>query len=129
MASLKTTLTFGIARGSGNVTGSLTGTIIDDGKLHSLANRRSIDLDDTVTAQLEPSAPHDTVRARLSATERRTTVLPRRSSRAEEALHPTLAQRPRFERVRLLGEGGVGTVELARDNDIRRTVAVKKLRS
>jgi eukaryotic-like serine/threonine-protein kinase len=53
----------------------------------------------------------------------RTTVLPRRKKTAEVA-H---AERPRFDRVRVLGQGAMGQVELARDNDIRRTVAVKKL--
>jgi serine/threonine-protein kinase len=54
----------------------------------------------------------------------RTTVLPRRRSAG-----PTAAteERQRFEVVRVLGEGGMGLVELARDNDIRRTVAVKRM--
>jgi len=57
----------------------------------------------------------------------RTTVLPRRKKMpaAEADLEPT--QRLRFERVRLLGQGAMGQVELARDNDIRRTVAVKRM--
>jgi serine/threonine-protein kinase len=56
----------------------------------------------------------------------RTTVLPRR--RAAGAAPPEEEARPRFHRVRKLGEGGMGEVELVRDNDIRRTVAVKRLR-
>jgi len=54
----------------------------------------------------------------------RTTVLPRRKSQSALA---ESEERPRFHRVRVLGEGGMGQVELARDNDIRRTVAVKRL--
>jgi serine/threonine-protein kinase len=51
--------------------------------------------------------------------------LPRR-----RAASPSQApERPRFDRVRLLGEGGMGQVELVKDNDIRRTVAVKRLHS
>jgi eukaryotic-like serine/threonine-protein kinase len=56
----------------------------------------------------------------------RTTVLPRRRASGEA---PLVEGRPRFDRVRLLGEGGMGEVELARDNDIRRTVALKRLHS
>lgn len=56
----------------------------------------------------------------------RTTVLPRRRSKQAPGA-PEL--RPRFDRVRVLGQGGMGEVELARDNDIRRTVAVKRLRA
>jgi serine/threonine-protein kinase len=56
----------------------------------------------------------------------RTTVLPRRK-RADDALKLVAEQRPRFDRVRTLGEGAMGQVDLARDNDIRRTVAVKRM--
>jgi serine/threonine-protein kinase len=55
----------------------------------------------------------------------RTTVLPRRRAAAAVVVE----ERPRFERVSLLGEGGMSQVELARDNDIRRTVALKRLRA
>jgi len=37
-------------------------------------------------------------------------------------------ERPRFEEIRALGEGGMGEVALVRDEDIGRTVAVKRLR-
>ena len=55
---------------------------------------------------------------------RHTTVLPRRSPVSGAA---KVEERARFERVGVLGEGAMGQVELARDNDIRRTVAVKRL--
>jgi serine/threonine-protein kinase len=58
----------------------------------------------------------------------RTTVLPRRKRPGEAPAAAVLEQRARFERVRTLGEGAMGQVELARDNDIRRTVAVKRVR-
>jgi serine/threonine-protein kinase len=54
----------------------------------------------------------------------RTTVLPRRRTTAAVA-----EQRPRFDRVGVLGEGAMGQVELVKDNDIRRTVALKRLHS
>ena len=56
----------------------------------------------------------------------RTTVLPRRKSTDANPAALT-EQRARFDRVRLLGQGAMGQVELARDNDIRRTVAVKRV--
>lgn len=56
----------------------------------------------------------------------RTTVLPRRK-RADDAVKLVAEQRPRFDHVRALGEGAMGQVDLARDNDIRRTVAVKRM--
>jgi eukaryotic-like serine/threonine-protein kinase len=55
----------------------------------------------------------------------RTTVLPRRKVQPLASAAP---ERPRFDHLRILGEGGMGQVELARDNDIRRTVAVKRLK-
>jgi hypothetical protein len=58
----------------------------------------------------------------------RSTVLPRRKN-DEPSPELEAGGRPRFDRVRLLGKGGTGEVELARDNDIRRTVAVKRLNS
>jgi serine/threonine-protein kinase len=57
----------------------------------------------------------------------RTTVLPRRKGSAGADLATATEQRARFERVRTLGQGAMGQVELARDNDIRRTVAVKRV--
>jgi serine/threonine-protein kinase len=56
----------------------------------------------------------------------RATVLPRlvRSGVIPEAGQ----EQPRFEPLRLLGQGGIGEVTLARDNDIDRPVAVKRLR-
>ena len=38
-------------------------------------------------------------------------------------------ERPRFEELRLLGQGGMGEVALVRDDDIGRTVAVKRMRA
>jgi serine/threonine-protein kinase len=37
--------------------------------------------------------------------------------------------RPRYERLKSLGEGGMGEVQLAQDHDIERKVAMKKLRT
>jgi eukaryotic-like serine/threonine-protein kinase len=56
----------------------------------------------------------------------RTTVLPRRT-RGKSILAPE--PEPRFHHVRKLGRGAMGEVELVRDNDIQRTVAVKQIRS
>jgi len=55
----------------------------------------------------------------------RRTVLPRREGPDSGAARH---ERMRFDRVRVLGTGAMGEVELARDNDIRRTVAVKRIR-
>jgi serine/threonine-protein kinase len=54
----------------------------------------------------------------------RTTVLPRRRRNGPAA---AVESQPRFRHVRTLGEGAMGQVDLMRDNDIRRTVAVKKI--
>lgn len=55
----------------------------------------------------------------------RTTVLPRRSSAPAAAADEP--ERPRFQHIRPLGFGAMGEVGLARDNDIRRTVAIKRV--
>lgn len=81
-----------------------------------------VDLDETVDAAALGSSPAASASPVVTAAGR-STVLPRRKSAAVASPE----QRPRFDRVRLLGEGGMGQVELARDNDIRRTVAVKRL--
>jgi serine/threonine-protein kinase len=57
----------------------------------------------------------------------RTTVLPRRHKSAVQGAVASHEERARFERVRTLGQGAMGQVDLARDNDIRRTVAVKRV--
>ena len=54
----------------------------------------------------------------------RTTVLPR----LEGGEIVADSGRPRYERVGPLGEGGIGEVSLARDQDIDRPVAIKRLR-
>ncbi len=56
-----------------------------------------------------------------------TTVLPRFEEGAEG---PVIAYeaRPRYAATKLLGEGGMGTVELAEDHDIARQVALKRIR-
>ncbi|HEY3256382.1 MAG TPA: serine/threonine-protein kinase [Polyangiaceae bacterium] len=86
-------------------------------------------LDATIAAGSPNGTPArtDHTAARAASSEAgRSTVLPRRrASELSAELDP--AARPRFDRVRLLGKGGMGEVELARDNDIRRTVAVKRL--
>lgn len=77
-----------------------------------------VELDATIAAPARP-APS------ALASAARTTVLPRRVAKdqAETVMHP------RFDRVDQLGKGAMGEVALVRDNDIRRTVAVKYLRS
>jgi serine/threonine-protein kinase len=57
----------------------------------------------------------------------RATVLPRVVPTGASDAPPSNA--PRYEPIRFLGKGGVGEVTLARDNDIDRPVAVKRLRA
>jgi eukaryotic-like serine/threonine-protein kinase len=58
----------------------------------------------------------------------RSTVLPkpRAGGARPELVH---SDRPRYERQRLLGEGGMGEVVRSIDNDIERTVAIKRLKA
>lgn len=93
--------------------------------LAGIAPLEPLELDETIDAAAAgvPVAPVAVEAGSTIGAAGRTTVLPRR--RSPSAALPEL--RPRFDRVRLLGEGGMGQVELVRDNDIRRTVAVKRL--
>ena len=54
----------------------------------------------------------------------RTSVLPQVDRPSGQIVK---SQRPRYEPLQELGSGGLGTVELAQDNDIGRRVAVKRL--
>ena len=81
-------------------------------------------LDETISAGSPSNA--SSPRAEQATQPGRSTVLPRRKPN-EQSPALEAGARPRFDRVRLLGKGGMGEVELARDNDIRRTVAVKRL--
>jgi serine/threonine-protein kinase len=51
-------------------------------------------------------------------------VLPKVERQSGQIIKP---ERPRYESLEELGSGGLGTVELAQDNDIGRRVAVKRL--
>jgi serine/threonine protein kinase len=51
------------------------------------------------------------------------------SQDSRPAATPRASTAPRFEPIRVLGRGGAGEVTLARDNDIDRAVAVKRLRA
>jgi len=87
---------------------------------------RAVDVEGTIDAsELVPPSSGVTLQGGTSAG--RTTVLPRRKKSHDAAPFTETEQRARFDRVRLLGQGAMGQVELARDNDIRRTVAVKRV--
>jgi serine/threonine-protein kinase len=70
---------------------------------------------------------HGSVAPPQSASAWRSTVLPkpRADGARPELVH---SDRPRYERQRLLGEGGMGEVVRSIDNDIERTVAIKRLK-
>jgi serine/threonine-protein kinase len=63
------------------------------------------------------------------ATDPRSTVLPRVERTGEGATLVSSMSRPRFETRRSLGQGGIGEVVAAMDQDIGREVAIKRLRS
>ena len=121
-ATLKSTLVGGAAPESGShltlSVSTMMGGDSDD------TPPRTLDLDDTVGAP--DGAPASGTTPGTATSAGRTTVLPRRTKTGDAA--PLAAGHlTRFERVRLLGQGAMGEVELARDNDIRRTVAVKRI--
>src|SRR6516164_1430253 len=76
--------------------------------------------------QTGPAAAAQTTLTRPRADGGRSTVLPRVDSGAGVA-RLVLAGKPRYEPVRPLGAGGQAEVTLARDQDIDRPVAVKRL--
>lgn len=85
---------------------SVAGTLVDDGPAFAAT---------AVGAPAEPRAS----RSPLGHSAGRA-ALPRANVAAED--------KPRYESVKALGEGGVGEVVLAVDNDIDRQVAIKRLR-
>jgi serine/threonine-protein kinase len=122
--SIKATLRHGAPATQGASVPSATGTLV------GLAPTplAPVDLGESDVAPSAPSAPSSAARpvgtpGAGTTAAARTTVLPRRRSAGRSVAE----ERQRFERVRVLGEGGMGLVELARDNDIRRTVAVKRI--
>jgi serine/threonine-protein kinase len=104
-------------------------TYDEDLGLKATLGRGSVDaLADTAPSSTqEPPAPA-TSEPRMNATiAARTTVLPRRNRKTENGAELQNDERPRFELVEVIGRGGMGEVALVKDNDIRRTVAVKRL--
>jgi len=101
-------------------------TYDEDLGLRATLGRETVDaLADTSPSSLDPPAPA-TSEPRINATiAARTTVLPRR--KRAESPDVQVEERPRFEMVEVIGRGGMGEVALVKDNDIRRTVAVKRL--
>ncbi len=77
----------------------------------------------THAASSLPSAPNSVIAGNV----RNTTILPkvRMTGKVHELINE---MRERYEVVRKLGEGAVGEVSLAKDNDIQRLVAIKRLK-
>ena len=93
-----------------------------------MADNEAIGLGETLVDTATPSsipAPATGQRPALGLT-MRSTVLPRLVAGAPAG--GDASKEPRFEPVRLLGQGGIGEVTLVRDNDIDRPVALKRLR-
>jgi len=106
----------------------------DDGRVNAtqptdeLAETMAPDTADTMAdPRGETPAPSDEVRTTTGPASRTSTVLPRVEATGTE-LQLVHEGRVRYEPGKLLGEGGMGTVTLARDHDIGRQVAVKQIR-
>ena len=125
--SLKVTLLGGVAAPRNNAElASISATLQGQGP--ALLAPHVVDWGGTLDATIAADPAGATERSDAATQAGRSTVLPRRTKN-EQTLELEAGARPRFDRVRLLGKGGMGEVELARDNDIRRTVAVKRLNS
>ncbi|HVJ15660.1 MAG TPA: serine/threonine-protein kinase [Polyangiaceae bacterium] len=124
-SKLKETMVGGVPTGSGPVVVSrVSATVRGLGAAEgaNAAELAVVDWGGTLDAAAAGLKLNDASPLTASVAER-TTVLPRRKKMPEAET----AQRLRFDRVRVLGQGAMGQVELARDNDIRRTVAVKRM--
>jgi eukaryotic-like serine/threonine-protein kinase len=121
LAALKATLVGGV---SSSESLSAVAPAASTLRGHGPSQLAPIDVDATLGFDDVASAP--AVPAGATAAGGRTTVLPRRK-KTDDQTKLVAEQRARFDRVRTLGEGAMGQVELARDNDIRRTVAVKRM--
>src|SRR5688500_1289954 len=89
-----------------------------------MGNNDGIGLDATLAEAMTPKVAPAKAKPALGLT-MRTTVLPRGATPAQMPDDNL----PRFEPLRILGQCGFGEVTLARDNDIDRPVALKRLRA
>ncbi len=82
---------------------------------------------DTIAAPPPPVAVDPSLAAGAATTIRRATVLPRPAV-IDSRRTLVVEERSRYEHDKVLGEGGLGLVHRARDNDIDRPVALKRLK-
>lgn len=121
--------------------GADTAATVDDSAAQTLAIQSTIDTANTITqattAAPTPASPTATG-AVVATAAGRSVVLPRKTKAQDRAsgegaddpsVDWAVHDHPRFETIKQLGEGGMGQVELALDQDIDRKVAVKKLRA
>src|SRR5689334_3396172 len=107
VSALKATLVGGIAGAE-----SLSTVAPLVGTLRGMGQREltRVDVDATLT-QEAPTQLGMVPATNLTAAGGRTTVLPRRK-KSDDEIKLAVEQRPRFDRVRTLGEGAMGQVEL-----------------